>query len=188
MSEIFVALVDSIHIDFRVGFKPPPPYPEGTIITDSLRKIHDSIREINLADYRRKLDSVRRDTSKLFIAVDDTIFPFKKTYLKLIDQPLDTSSESFHAAYKIDLTQFKDNNLFRFLYRSELPPGNEMWQNKNINGSVGFSRIAFDESKSFGVLSGGFGCGKLCGKGVLIFIKKINGHWVIEKIKITEIS
>ena len=42
------------------------------------------------------------------------------------------------------------------------------------------SRIAFNETYSKGVLSYWYNCGSLCGEGCTLYIKKVDGRWVID--------
>ena len=95
--------------------------------------------------------------------------------------------------YKVDLTKLKSNNQkIKFKYRSEFPNGREFWTTEYdyfISANIGFSRIIFDQTKSYGVLNGGYTMGILNGSGYRIFIKKDeSGKWIIDKIVGTWIS
>jgi hypothetical protein len=66
-----------------------------------------------------------------------------------------------------------------------------IWKKKYdfyFSGTTSLSRIQFDSTKSFGILHSGMGCGKLCGSGVRVFIRKEKNKWIIDKIIVTEIS
>lgn len=43
------------------------------------------------------------------------------------------------------------------------------------------SRIAFNQTYTQGVLYYWYSCGSLCGEGCILYIKKVNGKWVIDK-------
>ena len=193
MDDIFVALVDSLHHDLRVDITPPIPYPKGVEITDSMKRVRDEIWKRNRLNYRRQLDSVRKDTSKLFIVVQDTLYAFQDKYIEYRNQlgheiQFNWDSTLLAGPYKIELTDFNNNHLFRFLYASALPKGRDLWKNENINGYVFFSRIVFDNTLKYGILSGGYMCGRLCGQGGWIFIERINNKWVVNRIEINEVS
>jgi hypothetical protein len=74
---------------------------------------------------------------------------------------------------------------------SEFPKGREIWKTKynfNFSGVVFFSGIQFDKDKKFGILDAGFMCGRLFGSGSRIYIKKVKGKWIIDKIEETWVS
>lgn len=43
------------------------------------------------------------------------------------------------------------------------------------------SRIVFNESYTQGILNYWYSCGSLCGEGCTLYIKKIDGKWVVEQ-------
>jgi len=53
---------------------------------------------------------------------------------------------------------------------------------------VSFSRIQFDKNRQFGILDGGFVCGRHCGQGFRIYIKKVNNNWIIDEVEGTWIA
>jgi hypothetical protein len=106
---------------------------------------------------------------------------------------LESNDIELKNGFKIDLIKLKANNKkFRFKYQSEFPKGREFWRTEYdfyVGAKIGFSRILFDKSKSYGVLNGGFGMGILNGSGFRIFIRKNDkGKWIIDKIIDTWIS
>ena len=114
-------------------------------------------------------------------------------YFKNQNIILDSKNIELNKGFKIDLSQLKANDIkFIFKYKSEFPNGHEFWRTKydfNIGAKIGFSRILFDKSKSYGVLNAGFTTAILNGNGYRIFISKDdNGKWIIEKVIGTWIS
>jgi len=75
---------------------------------------------------------------------------------------------------------------------NEFPKDREIfWKEKYdfiFSGVIHFTRIQFDTEQKYGILDGGFVCGKLCGQGFRIYIKKENGKWLIDKIRGTWVS
>ena len=95
--------------------------------------------------------------------------------------------------FKVDFDKLKsDNEKLRFKPFSEFPDGRDIWTTDydfNFQGSLSFSRILFDETRSFGVLNAGFVKGRLNGSGSRIFIRKDeNGVWIVDKITGTWVS
>ena len=59
---------------------------------------------------------------------------------------------------------------------------------KDIYFVVEFKRIVFNENLDKGFLRVGALCGKLCGQGYDVWLKKVNNKWVVYKIKRTWIA
>lgn len=104
---------------------------------------------------------------------------------------IDSNNIELNNGFKIDLIKLKANNK-KFKYHSEFPKEREFWRTEYdfyVGAKIGFSRILFDKSKSYGVLNGGFGVGILNGSGFRVFIRKNDkGNWIIDKIIDTWIS
>jgi len=98
---------------------------------------------------------------------------------------------TFHEEpYKINITSLPSSGKIKLIYRSDLP-ATDVWKVKYdfyLSGIIGFSRIQFDETKNYGVLITSFGCGRLCGFSGLVFIRKAEGKWVIDKVRVTAVS
>ena len=193
MDEIFIALVDSLHWDHRIPLRPPPPPPPGFKENDSTKRVRDSIRVLWIKEYHSKLDSIRKDTSKLNIGIHDTVNDERKRYL--LDDLRSPKYNEYHwdtltgyTSYRIDISNFQENKLFRFKYGSELPEDQNQWYELGFHELIGFSTIVFNKEKTNGALGAWSDCGRLCGSGFLVFIKKENGKWVIDKIELTSVS
>ena len=201
MNEIFMDLVDSIYTDFRLIPPPPlPPPPPDVIITDSLKKENLKKWAKILKEFEKRKEIVEKDTSKTLIIVYDTIYYQSKDnknsysrYSKKIEFIKD--STELNTEYIIDLSQFKNNDNYIFKYRTKYPKRSKIWNYIRENpfenyfgGVISFSKIRFDKTRKYGVLTGGISYRKLNGHGVLIFIKKESNKWVIDKIIGTWIS
>lgn len=192
--EIFPALMDSLHFDVRLK-PPPPPRPvfneKGEIIGTDTTGIGKT-----LADYKKRKAELKADSVKLVIAIRDSVYALenseKNQLLKHFSKhklSLDTTDLSVE--YKIDLNKLIADNKLKFKYLSEFPKGSNIWKKEYdfcLSGTTSLSRIQFDSTKSFGILRSGMGCGRLCGVGVSVFIRKKNNKWIIDKIIVTEIS
>jgi len=208
--ELFPELSDKMYNDIRLIPTPPPPSPK--YLTE---KGFDTKNDYNKAledwekseDYQNRLnewkerrDSIINDTTLIYIAFPDSINRFEREDMyELInhfnDKKLVVDSKDFELknGFKVDFIKLKsDNKKLRFKPTSEFPKGREFWRTKydfNFQGSLSFTRILFDKSKSYGVLNAGFAKGSLNGSGCRIFIRKDeNGNWKVDKIKGTWVS
>ena len=194
-NEIFPALLDSVFHDIRLAPPPPPPPPTpNSEWNDSTAVKWDESKMI--AEYEKRKAELEKDTTKLVIAIVDSTYQINERAKKeLIDFYKDFEIEldtiNITKSYKINLTDLKHADKFKLKYRSELPETSKVWKGDYdfyLSGITGFSRIQFDRTKSYGVMISGFGCGRLCGFSGLVFIRKINGKWKIDKVKVTAVS
>ena len=105
-------------------------------------------------------------------------------------------SDSSNFVININNSNIKANNTL--IKASELPNLEKSFKDyktwdeyedlKNLDVEISFRRIFFNEIKTEGFLQIGVICGKLCGQGHDIWIKKIDNEWKIVKIKRTWIS
>jgi hypothetical protein len=192
--EIFPALMDSLHYDLRL-YPPPPP----KAIYDKQGKyigIDTTGTEQVIAEYNKRRAELKADSVKLVIAINDSVYPLEKRESSQLlkhfsEHNLKLDSTDLSTNYKIDLTKLRADKKLRFKYLSEFPKGSAIWKKKYdfyFSGTTSLSRIQFDSTKSFGILHSGMGCGKLCGSGVRVFIRKEKNKWIIDKIIVTEIS
>lgn len=191
--EIIPSIVDSICQDPRIFLSPPPMLGEfketadgHTIIDTSLATVEQKIR---YRLWQKKLDSLKMDTSKIFLAMNPKVYysedsldvEFKKYFKgRKISQTKDIDS-----SYTMDISSIKLNRNFKFKTSSEFSRKLDVWNRKYdfvFSGFFKVSRILFDESKNYGILSASYTCGGLCGEGYIIFMKKIGSKWVIDKI------
>ncbi|TCC92018.1 hypothetical protein EZ428_09795 [Pedobacter frigiditerrae] len=199
LMEIIPSIVDSICQDPRAFLSPPPMLGKfketadgHTIIDTSLATVEQKIR---YKLWLKKQDSLKTDTSKIVLAINSKIYysedsleiEFKKYFKgKKLNRAKDTDS-----SYIIDINAIKLNKNFSFKNKGEFPSTLDVWNKKYdfiFSGFFNVSRILFDESKNYGILSASYTCGGLCGEGHIIYIKKFNNKWVIDKIEGTWIA
>jgi hypothetical protein len=202
MTEIFPSLIDSTCIDIRLMTNFPPKYGKSIydktghyIGVDSTKATNEE--KLKLIEWKKRTLEIKNDTSKIIIAFDPKIEKsrdslkndFEKHFpnTKLFKAKTETET-----AYVLDFKNIKLNNKFKLKNISEFPKERGViWETKYnflFSGVVDFSRIQFDKEKKFGILDGGFYCGRLCGQGFRIYIKKVNKKWIIDKIEGTWIS
>ncbi|WP_264554126.1 hypothetical protein [Flavobacterium sp. N2038] len=202
MSEIFPSLIDSICIDIRLFTNFPPQYGESIfdetghyIGVDSTKATKEQKRK--LLEWKINTEKIKRDTSKIIIAFNpllkDNSQDLKEDFKKHFkNAKIFIAKEKKETEYLFDFKNIKLNNKFELRNISQFPKERgAIWVTKYnfvFSGAVIFSRIQFDKDKKFGILDGGFVCGRLCGQGSRIYIKKINNKWVIDKIENTWVS
>ena len=191
-NEIFPILLDSVHYDRRLNLPPPPP--PNSEWTDSTA-IEWNESEI-IADLEKRRAELEKDTTKLVVAIVDSTYQIdEKAKSELIDfykeYSIKLDTVNIDKPYRINISDLKHNQKFKLKYRSELQATSTVWKGEYdfyLSGITGFSRIQFDRTKNYGVLKSGFGCGRLCGFSGLVFIRKLNGKWIIDEIKVTAVS
>jgi len=143
------------------------------------------------------MTDLEKDTSKIVIAIRDTVFSLKKSALKIFEEYLKTKNSVIYDSlqkskgnYKLKLTELTKDSIFNYKYLSEFPKGRDIWRNKypfHLNGIIGVSRIYFDQSKKYGMFVYTVTCGRLCGGITRCFIKNKNGSWEIEKSELLSV-
>ncbi|PIF71366.1 hypothetical protein [Flavobacterium sp. 2] len=202
MTEIFPDLIESTCIDIRLFSEPPPII--GQIIYDSEGN-HIGIDSIKGTDEQRQklLDwknlkiKLERDTSKVIIGFDPIIRDSSKDLKEDFKNHFKNSKiflpkQKKETEYVFDFKNIKLNNKFRLKNIALFPKNNKaIWRTKYnfiFGGVVSFSRIQFDKNRQFGVLDAAFTCGRLCGQGTRIYIKKVRNKWIIDDIEGTWVS
>jgi len=202
--EIFPVLLDSIHTDHRII--PPPPPPEYFKFMDSAVTIEEGFEEWQksadykkwLKNFEKKKDSIEQDTTAIYLTLPDSVGRTEENDIKALIDHFDNyklSTDSFIESkpYRLDLSKLKTNHSkIKFIYQSKLPGDGKFWKNdygKYIAASLGFTKIIFDKTKSYGVLNAAYTMAPLNGYGVRIFIKKNeDGDWVVDEVKGTWVS
>jgi hypothetical protein len=199
MTKILPVLIDSTCVDTRIFSNPPPMF--GKYITDvdghvsiDTSKTTESQRN-EVAKWRKNVEKVKKDTSKIIIAFDPKIAPYEKVYEKIVDKnfPNDTIlkfKKDESKVYVLDYKKIKLNGKFKLKNINEFDKKNifERKYKFNFSGIFEVSGIKFDKKKESGVLDVGFTCGRLCGYGNTVYIKKVKNKWRIVKMKPTWIS
>lgn len=194
VKEIFPTLLDSVHHDRRLNPLPPPPPPklDGTTNDSAL---YEWDEEKMIAEFEKRKSEIQKDTTKLVVALVDSTYQIEaSTKLVFIDfyREFDLQLDTVHKeGYKINISDLEYNEKFKIEYRSKFPSGSKIWDLKYdfyLSGITWMTRIYFDKTKRFGVLESGFGCGKLCGFGGVVMIKKVKGKWIIDEIIVHTVS
>jgi hypothetical protein len=197
VEEIFPALLDSVHHDRRLSPPPPPPPPppklDGTP-NDSITYEWDE--EKMMAEYEKRKAKIKKDTTKLVVVIRDSTYQISKRakrefieYYKKYSIELDSVNDKLR--YKIDISELDYDKKFKLKYGSKFPKTSSIWDMEydfHLSGITWMSRIHFDKTKKFGVLESGFGCGKLCGFGGIVMIRKLKDEWIIEEIIVHTVS
>ena len=202
MTEIFPSLIDSTCIDTRLMTNFPPKYGESIydktghyIGVDSTKATREEKRK--LSEWKKRTLEIKNDTSKIIIAFDPKIQNCRKDLKHDFEKQFPSAKlykpkAENDAEYILDFKSIKINNKFELKNISEFPKERGViWETKYnflFSGVVYFSRIQFDKQKSYGILDGGFYCGRLCGQGFRIYIKKVSNKWIIDQIEGTWIS
>ena len=189
--EIFPILIDSLHYDNRVRLSPPE-----FITNEEGKEVLDTIAtKRSYKEFDRKKEEFYKDTVKLVTAIEDSTLLLNEHKYSLLDHfsnkniNLDSTDISFK--YKIELSKLKADNKIVFKYRSEFPQGSDMWRSEYdfyLNSLFLISRIQFDQNREYGVLIVSHGTGFLNGGAYRVFIKKIEGKWIIDELDLFEIS
>lgn len=189
-------IIDSTCMDLRIyNFRLPVPksiYDKNNnfIRFDSSNLAKDSVI------YKRRLDSLDRDTSALYLEFDPILKDVEERYkielfshFKIKEEKERPNNEFL----KIPYQNIKTKRKFKLQITSKIPKVNRTEgifssYGSSFSGSFSISRIYFDKQKKFGVLTASYYCGTRCGEGFTIFIKKVNDKWVIDEIQDTWIS
>jgi len=198
MAEIFPALIDSVCVDIRIFSNPPPMYGEyvtdtsGHVSIDTTKTTESQRKE--MIKWQKNVEKVKNDTSKVIIAFDPKISPYKKEYEKIISKNSNDTLIKFKTdslkVYVLDFEKIKLNGKFKLKNINKFDRQNifERKYKFNFSGIFHTSRIKFDKKKENGILDVGFTCGRLCGYGGIAHIKKIKNKWHIIKIESTWVS
>ena len=197
VKEIFPALLDSVHHDRRLNPLPPPPPPPPNLDgTQNDSVLYEWDEEKMTVEFEKRKAEIEKDTTTLVIALIDSTYQIenraKREFIEFYNEfEIELETINNKERYKINISDLEYNEKFKIKYRSNFPDGSKIWDKKYdfyLSGVTWMSRIQFDKTRKFGVLESGFGCGKLCGFGGIVFIKKENGKWIIDDIIVHTVS
>ncbi|MWB95505.1 hypothetical protein GON26_14135 [Flavobacterium sp. GA093] len=196
MTEILPSLIDSTCIDSRI-LNLPPPLGKPIYDKDDNYVGRDTTEiKTERENWKKELARIKNDTSKIVIAFNPIIETAEESNQnelvahfgkKIIPDSIQIVTEN----YRIDFEKIKLNQNFKLRDLSKFPNRDTIWKTKYkfiFSGVFSVSRIQFDKEKKYGVLSAGFVCGRLCGQGFRIFIKKVNDKWIIDEVEGTWVS
>ena len=202
MTEIFPSLIDSTCIDFRLMTNFPPKYGESIydktghyIGVDSTKATNDE--KLRLSEWKKRTLEIKNDTSKIIIAFEPKITKSRENLNNdlekhFVGEKIFSTKTETKTEYILDFKNIKLKNKFELKNISEFPKERGViWETKYkflFSGVVYFSRIQFNKNKEFGILDAAFDCGRLCGQGFRIYIKKVHNKWKIDEIEPTWIS
>ena len=161
-------------------------------------EFQENVTEKEKDDYNNEMLKIRNQ--KRLIAIYDTVSGYRKDdFDENIFKNFRTNwvkSDSSNFVININNSNIKANNTL--IKASKLPNLEKAFKDyktwdeyedlKNLDVEISFRRIFFNDIKTEGFLQIGVICGKLCGQGYDIWIKKIDNEWKIIKIKRTWIS
>lgn len=191
--EIFPAVIDSLFMDRRL--MPPAPPPPGLSNEEFEQWMQSEEHAESLKDWFRKRDSLKQDLTLIYFAVSDSVVGANNLdpqslidVYSNIEPTIQPSECTYENNFKINLSKLRSiNPKLRFKYRSEFPDGRAFWRADYdffVGAKIGFSRMLFDRSRSYGMLTAGFNYGIHNGYGYRIFIRKNkNEQWIIDEIK-----
>ncbi len=150
LNEIFLELIDSTYIEPL--YIPPPPIPLPFSYNGSNKTVKDSIYEKVSANYYemiKQFDSKVRDLqnheTKKIVVIFDTVYQLEKGNEGLLEShfKIDVNKNG----YKIDLSDYSENEKYDFQYYSNLPTGKEIWKppfTSHLATFVSISTIQFN--------------------------------------------
>lgn len=164
MSGLFLELLDTV--SYKPMYLPEPKFDE-------------------------EIANTMNETTKQLILVD-SIYSIKKediSELKKHYKDISVTNINNKPAYKFDYIKFINNEKYTFTQASKTKLDSlHKIDGYSENGIISFSRIQFDDSKKYGILTVDYSTGARVGRGFLIFIKLKNGKWTIDKVKHTWVS
>lgn len=191
VNEIFLEIVDSIYMDRRIILPPPSPRLDFKTNKEDTTGYYRELKK-----YWSYHDSIKKDTAKIVIGVNDYVEKIwkddKRQMLEIFKDSMfeyDKSKDTEH--FKLNLSMFKNNKKFILKYLSAFPE-EKYWDYKSNSlpvGSISVSRIQFNKTETSAILSASSSCGRgKCGRGFLIVIENKSGKWKIAKIIHTWVS
>ncbi|MFL9831331.1 hypothetical protein ABS764_10780 [Flavobacterium sp. ST-87] len=202
-TQILPSLVDSICVDSRL-VQPPPMLGEyvtdknGHVFVDSTKSTNE--QKVRYAKWEKLKLKAQQDTSSVFIAFDPllkkAVYHLNKKLLKKYPiSDFSLKGKDTIDSFVLDFDRIRLNSRFKLKNISEFLNTDKhnylLFEYKYdfiFSGILYVSRIQFDKERKKGVLEASFDyCGR-CGRGYYIYIKNVNGIWIIEKLENTWVS
>ena len=195
INEIFNELTVKMHLhnDVSLNLFPPPPPPPIDYKNDSLKRVDSISYQESIEEYLKIIEEQKFDGNKTVLSIGDSLISYNEADLDYIKQNL--PSKNYFSAFEslrsstlkskqIDLKYISKTGNFELRYLSTFYPLKDFWdieREYKFSGFLQFSRIYLDEKAQHGIFYCSYSCGRLCGHGDYVFIKKFNGKWIIEK-------
>jgi hypothetical protein len=184
MYEVYPALMDTLWVNARRRYVPPPP--TGMDPSEyKLNQIKESNKRFNadLAEFKKKRFPVDIIILDKAVAIDNS----KELQNHFKDAEVSENNILDTLEYRFDRKKLDAYKAFHLKYVLKIPKENERkLYNEccySIRGIFILSRIQFDSEKKYGVLTAGIDCGAMCNYGYRIYIKKNKNKWVVDKIE-----
>lgn len=145
-----------------------------------------------LKEYEEYIRNRPVDTSNLIVIVHDTLVDYRKG--KFLESILTESGfkhnfnvepnwrslaillvDSLNTPKRLPISKITKTGKYHLVDEKEFVPT----KNDRIIGYIQFSRVALNEQKNRACFIFTFNCGRLCGFGNMVFVKKMNGKWKI---------
>ena len=187
--EIFYELIPELVDRSCLALPPPPPPLNTSEKSDYLNREKQ---------YLKLVDSLNKSSKT--IAISDSIYNFDEEEIVNIKPKIDFEFQPSIYKKKIALDfkhiKFKPN--IKLIDNSEIDKVRQQLQDgknweeipslKGLQCTMSFSRIILNKENNKGFFTFGVGCGKHCGSGFNVWIKKVNEKWIIEKRESTWVS
>lgn len=193
INEIFNELTVKMYLHNDVSLNLFPPPPPIDYENDSLKRVDSISYQESIKKYLKIIEDQKLDGNKTVLAIGDSLISYNEAYSDYVKQNL--PSKNYFSAFEslksstfkskqIDLKSISKTGNFELRYLSTFYPLKDFWEIEReykLSGFLQFSRIYLDEKAQHGIFYCSYSCGRLCGHGDYIFIKKFNGEWIIEK-------
>jgi len=201
INDIFPELAQELPI-YHVNeiIPPPPPAP---IYNDKLEIVgYDSTTsEKAMLKYKKEVEERKKlniDTTYLVIAISDTLIS-RENYSRDLERIKSERSEydELISIYrkgnkekrKIGIDKLRKFDKYKLIYSSELSREKHYSEYQfEFGGELQFSRIYFNTENNRALFYCSYYCGRDCGSGNMIFLKKSNNKWIIEETQMLWIS
>jgi hypothetical protein len=192
LNEVVDELIDSMHVFItypEMPPLPPPPFNSDSVGSKLSERRENENYKKRVESYEKRLEKLKTNNKEFVLAIQDTFVIFKRRdfdWIKnqLIDDnflsPIESLFMNEKKSLKIDLTRLRNKHELTLKYRSDLPQ--DIWKSDYdfiFTGLIQFSRIYFNENRTYGALYSSYHCGRLCAHGDIILIKKIDDNWKI---------
>lgn len=192
LNEVFDELIDSMHVFVtypEMPPLPPPPSNSDSVGSKLSERRDDEDYKKRVESYEKRLEKLKANNKEFVLAIQDTFVIFKHRdfdWIKnqLIDDnslsPIESLFKNEKKSLKIDLTRLRNKHELTLKCRSDLHE--DIWKSDYdfiFTGLIQFSRIYFNENRTYGALYSSYHCGRLCAHGDIILIKKIDDNWKI---------
>jgi hypothetical protein len=201
INDVFIELAQELPIyNVNIVIPPPPPPP---IFNDKFEIIgYDSIlHKKEIIKYNEKVEQRKQrniDTSFLVVAISDTMivnedysYEFKPIRFKgeEYDSLVSIYKTGNKGKRKIELDKLNKFYRYKLMFSSELSRGKPFTEYPfEFGGIMQFSRIYFNAENNKAIFYCSYFCGRDCGSGNMVYLKKSSNKWIIDGIQMLWVS